>query len=237
MRTTAPPKGRFCYYLHFSYKYSLIHWSVCFYTLNPAPQLEPISILNTQNEFVLLSNICIKDHHFHNNSSLYLFKWANVNSGMKHYSGLGCIEEAASRLCEPTYGACYLWHTVDGSILAFTNFHRLTICAERRWDLEFWLNSSIRQLQSNSCIVNTLASTSQCKRDFIRQIEKGTHCLITTGCSSAVLMCERSSSAVVDTDSVVGGVCVLQGGNTSTAGRSTACPAALHSKNATSINI
>lgn len=54
----------------------------------------------------------------------------------------------------------------------------------------------------------------------------------TSGWSSAVLMCESSSSAEEDRGSLEGWVCVLQDGNTKTAGRSTVWSAALHSQHA-----
>lgn len=62
-------------------------------------------------------------------------------------------------------------------------------------------------------------------------------CLITMGCSSAVLMRDRSSSAVLGKDSVLGRVCVLQDGNSNTAGRSTVCSLALHNKHQRIFNI
>lgn len=58
--------------------------------------------------------------------------------------------------------------------------------------------------------------------------------LITIECSRAVLMPERSSSTDVDMGRMVG-VCILQEGNTNTAGRSTECSAALQNIHATSI--
>lgn len=49
-------------------------------------------------------------------------------------------------------------------------------------------------------------------------------------------MCERSSLREVDTGNTVG-VCILQEGNTNSAGRSAECSAALQSKHATSIKV
>ncbi len=116
---------------------------------------------------------------------------------------------------QTTYGVCYVWHTVNSSILAFTNSQVVTSAS---FIYGYFISWNVHD-------------DRPCKDDSKRQCESIVW--FTIGCSSALLMCDSSSAAEVDTDRVDGWVCVLQDGNTNTPGKSTAFSAALHSKHTT----